>query len=180
MSKNTPFEVDNGIGFIRTFTGNVIDVFNPKPEDICIEDIAHALSNLCRFGGHSRRFYSVAEHSIRCADEIENRRNRMAALMHDASEAYLVDLPSPIKAAIPEYKKYEDQLMQVIAQKFGFKYPLCLEVKAIDRALLMKEWNELIMPNGATFTLDPFEARTEFLATFDRISIEIAKEINNQ
>lgn len=175
MSKKTNHESDAGPGMLRTFTGNVINVFDPKPEDICIEDIAHALSNICRFNGHSKKFYSVAEHSIRCADEIESRNNRLAALMHDASEAYLCDIPAPIKRSLPQYHEWENKMMEVIAAKFGFQYPLCIEVKAIDTAMLLREWDELIVPESRTATLDPFEARAEFLAAFDRINIEIEK-----
>lgn len=168
-------ESDAGPGMLRTFTGMVINVFDPKPEDICIEDIAHALSNICRFNGHSAKFYSVAEHCIRCADAIENPRNRMAALMHDAAEAYIGDVPTPIKRMLSDVYKYEYRLMEVIAEKFGFKYPLCLEVEAIDRAMLHKEWKELMLPNSHTAILDPLEARAEFLAAFDRINLENSK-----
>jgi len=91
---------------IRTYTGRFVNVFQPTPEMICIEDIAHSLSNQCRFGGHLAQFYSVAQHSINCAGLVSSAHTK-AALLHDSSEAYLMDIPSPIKAKMPEYKKIE-------------------------------------------------------------------------
>ena len=109
-------------GCIRTFTGLYIDVFEPKPEMICIEDIAHGLSMQCRFGGQLPKFYSVAQHSIHCS-EIVSDHLKLEALLHDASEAYLLDIPSPIKNRMPEYKAVEDRLMKAIAAKLGTKIP---------------------------------------------------------
>lgn len=155
-------------GEIRTFTGIMFNVFNPKPEDVCIEDIAHALSNLCRFNGHTVKFYSVAEHSLKCA-ELVPKQHRLAALLHDASEAYLVDLPSPIKIAIPDYINIEDKLMRVIARKFGFEYPLRPEVKSADKTWLSLEWDNLMIDDYWA-TLAPADAKALFLETFDKLT----------
>src|SRR5690606_26745918 len=100
---------------IRTFTGQYINVFDPKPDLIRIEDIAHALSQMPRFGGHLPVFYSVAQHSLACAHKVSSR-NALAALLHDASEAYLMDIPKPIKNNLHNYKETEHALMEVIAQ----------------------------------------------------------------
>lgn len=155
-------------GMVRTFTGNMVNVFNPHPATICIEDIAHALSNICRFGGHTRSFYSVAEHSLRVARIVEHK-HALAGLLHDASEAYLVDLPTPVKMAMPKYYEAEYRLMEVIALKFGFTYPLKKAVAKADRLLLETEWMEL-MADGAGYTpLSPLEARARFLEYFDCI-----------
>lgn len=108
---------------IRTFTGIYVNVFEPTEEMICIEDIAHALSNQCRFGGHLPVFYSVAQHSIIMSDKM-HESHKLAALLHDASEAYLLDIPRPIKKGLSNYKEIEDKLMTAIAAKFGFEYPL--------------------------------------------------------
>jgi hypothetical protein len=129
---------------IRTISGKYVNVFEPKVEMICIEDIAHALSNQCRFAGHTPYFYSVAQHSNLCF-ELASPEHKLAALLHDASEAYLCDIPRPIKLRLPEYKLIEDKLMKLIAEKFGFQYPLHPEVKEIDDRLLKMEWDNLII-----------------------------------
>lgn len=124
---------------IRTFKGHYLNVFDPKPESIDIEDIAHALSHVCRFAGHTRIFYSVAQHSIEVM-KMCSRENRLAGLLHDASEAYMCDLPRPIKRNLPEYKNIEENLMGVIAQKFGLEYPFHPEIKKADEYQLHIEY----------------------------------------
>lgn len=164
---------------IRTFTGKYVDVFNPKAENICIEDIAHSLSMQPRFGGHLPNFYSVAEHSVNCAEMSINMGNdnvraqsiSLGALLHDASEAYLIDVPSPIKANLSEYKAIEDKLMQVIAQKFGFQYPLYRSVKFIDESMLNMEWNNMMITQKTVFKCwQPREAEMHFLSMYRRLS----------
>ncbi len=122
----------------KTYTGKYINVFKPRAEDICIEDIAHGLSIACRFGNQLPEFFSVAQHS-----EIMSRRvwssHAKAALLHDASEAYMHDMPSPIKKGLPDYKKVETGLMIAIARKFGFEYPLHIDVKTADREMFLME-----------------------------------------
>ena len=110
-------------GVIETFTGALFDPFNPDSELIRIEDIAHALSNLCRFAGHSTQFYSVAQHSINCY-KLVPREHALSALLHDATEAYMVDMPTPIKNRLPKYMEKEDALMEVIYKKFNLEYPM--------------------------------------------------------
>jgi 5'-nucleotidase len=134
-------------GIIRTYTGKMIDVFNPDPELIVIDDIAHALSNQCRFGGHTMQFYSVAEHCIHCS-KMAPFPYTFEALMHDASEAYLVDVPRPVKIALPEYYKAEYRLMEVIAEKFGFAYPLSPEVQNIDDVTMQLEWENIVVAHN--------------------------------
>lgn len=155
-------------GEIRTFTGVVMNVFEPQPEDVCIEDIAHALSNQCRFSGHTSRFYSVAEHSIRCAEMID-KEHALSALLHDASEAYMVDIPSPLKIAMPEYIEHEAVVMRVIAEKFGFEWPLNHMVKRTDKAMLEMEWKNLMLSDNWV-TMPPEYARSRFLELFDKIT----------
>jgi len=130
---------------IRTVSGKYVNVFEPTPDMICIEDIAHALSNQCRFGGHLPRFYSVAEHSLNCSYLIDDPELKLEALMHDASEAYLLDIPSPIKKNLTNYKQIEDGLMKVIFEKFGLSYPLHEKVKEVDAIVLQTEWNCLML-----------------------------------
>ncbi len=157
-------------GVIRTFTGKYINVFDPQPHDICLEDIAHALSNLCRFGGHTRQFYSVAEHSIRTAKFVEPPY-RLAALLHDASEAYLLDIPTPVKIMFPEYHKAEYRMMEVIAEKFGFEYPLSDEVRMADKLMLQLEWLEFMTGSQDYDPRTSAEVRIDFISAFDSICI---------
>ena len=130
---------------IRTYSGKYVNVFDPKPEMFCIEDIAHALSHQCRFGGHLPGFYSVADHSLNCFFLITEKKHALAALMHDASEAYLLDIPRPIKQQLANYKEIEHNLMTVLAEVFGFEYPLHPDVKAVDERMLQYEWDCLML-----------------------------------
>jgi hypothetical protein len=155
-------------GVIRTYSGFTINVFEPEPHFFAIEDIAHALSNLCRFGGHTAKFYSVAEHSIRCADLVTGRKRKLAALLHDASEAYLVDLPSPVKYFIPKYREYEENLMLAIAEKLGFEYPLPTAVVNADKAMLEMEWHNLMEDNN-WIAMPPEYARDTFLHYYNSL-----------
>lgn len=129
---------------IRTFTGKYINPVEPDPALICIEDIAHALSMQPRFGGHLPIFYSVAEHSIAVARLVKPAL-RLTALLHDASEAYLIDVPRPVKEQLTNYKEIEDRLMRVIAEKFGIEWPLPSEVKMADELCLQQEWEDIML-----------------------------------
>lgn len=155
---------------IRTFSGQYVNVFEPDPATILIEDIAHALSHQCRFGGHLSTFYTVAQH---CCNTIPwvSPESSLAALMHDASEAYLMDIPSPIKRRLANYHEIEDRLMRVIANKFGFQWPLAEEVKLADKALLELEWQILVLgKNIQGFQIYPSSyAKTKFLMEFENI-----------
>lgn len=151
---------------IRTVSGRYVNVFDADPDTIVIEDIAHALAHLPRFGGHLPDFFSVAQHSVMCM--IEAPANlKLEALMHDASEAYLLDLPRPIKREIPHYRIIEDKLMLIIADKFGFRYPLDPVVKEIDQFQLEKEWHNLMLARtGKIVCLSPTMAKQSFLRHF--------------
>jgi hypothetical protein len=153
---------------IRTFTGIYMNVFEPTLEMICIEDVAHALSNQCRFGGHLPEYYSVAQHSILCCQTIE-QEYKVDALLHDASEAYLLDIPRPIKQGLSNYKEIEDRLMFLIAEKFGFTYPLKSRVKAIDEGMLQIEWEQLMLQKASIPHFkcwSPGYSKERFLETF--------------
>jgi len=129
---------------IRTASGLYLNILNPKPEQISLTDIAHALSNLCRFAGHTPTFYSVAQHSYLAASLVAHE-HKLATLFHDATEAYLVDIPRPLKKHLPEYKPIEENLMKVIASKFGFQFPFHPEVKKADETMLKLEWDNLMV-----------------------------------
>lgn len=156
---------------IRTFTGKSVNVFNPKPEMFDIIDIAHSLSRQCRFGGHLPRFFSVAQHSIICA-ELAPIKNKFTALMHDATEFALMDIPSPIKKRMPDYEEIENNLMKALSGKFGFQYPLPEKVKEIDMFMLKREWNSLMLGNEPFnyVLLSQSQAKIKFLQTFKELS----------
>jgi hypothetical protein len=129
---------------IRTFHGHYINPCEPDPKMISIGDIAHALSMQPRFGGHLPMFYSVAQHCVLTSEYVTNE-HKLAALLHDASEAYLIDVPRPVKRQLPNYKEVEDKLMTVIAAKFGFQWPLHEDVKKADEIMLRDEWEALML-----------------------------------
>jgi len=126
---------------IKTYSGHYIDVFDPKEEHINIIDIAHALSHTPRWQGHTQNFYSVAQHSIWCAHRAEDN-HCLEALLHDATEAYIGDMPSPIKKYLPDYQKLEKVLDTKIREVFGLPAEMSEEVKQIDRDALNFEWNK--------------------------------------
>lgn len=146
---------------IRTLTGKSFDLKILDPDSICIEDIAHSLSHTARFAGHLPEFYSVAQHSVIMAEMVEPEF-KLEALLHDASEAYLGDMPSPFKKMMPEYKMIENRLMEVIAKKYGFNFPLSGHVKFWDKQLLQMEWDSFVEEVYPT----PIEAWTSGHAKF--------------
>lgn len=155
---------------IRTYTGKWFNVFEPNIDDICIEDIAHALSNQSRFGGHTSTFYSVAQHSVRCC-LIAEPEHQLAALLHDASEAYLLDIPRPIKKRLVEYHAIEDNLMRMIADKYGFQWPLHEYIKRIDETALQMEWDTLMVKTDNLFEVrTPEQAKSDFLKSFQLLN----------
>jgi hypothetical protein len=155
---------------IRTYKGHYFDVFDPNPDHIDIEDIAHSLSLLCRFAGHIKSFYSVCEHSIWVSNKV-SKKHALAALLHDASEAYLIDLPKPIKDEIPQYLEVEDKLMSVIGKKFGFEYPFNDEVKFYDREALFFEWENKVIYDNFT-SMDSETAKKHFLEIYYKLKLD--------
>ena len=127
-------------GVIRTRSGAYVNVFDPDPASLLISDIAHGLSHVCRFGGHTPRFYSVAQHSILVARRLPPEL-RLEGLLHDASEAYLGDMPTPIKDGMPEYRIAEDRMQRALAEKFGVGYPFHALVHEADAAQLRAEFS---------------------------------------
>lgn len=165
---------------IRTFTGIDIDPLNPQPDQINITDIAHALSYIPRFGGHSHRFYSVAEHSLHVYQQIKhdfpaNLQLQLEALMHDASEAYLLDIPTPLKKRLKQYQRAEENMMKVIAEKYGFQYPPDKVVTQVDNYCLRLEWHNYMTPySGAIMHPEPFKAIAHrFLAVFELLTNQL-------
>lgn len=137
--------------YINTFSNINFYPFDPHEEDIKIEDIAHALSLVCRFNGHCSNFYSVAQHCINCANEAKllsySPKLQLACLLHDASEAYIADITSPVKKNLPEYIKLEAILQKAIDSKYHLS-DLTTEdftlIKKIDVLMLDYECSVLL------------------------------------
>jgi 5'-deoxynucleotidase YfbR-like HD superfamily hydrolase len=137
--------------FIETYTGLTFKPLAPIFSDIKIQDIAHALANQCRFSGHVRFRYSVAEHSVRVSELLEAwgffRPVQLWGLLHDASEAFLVDLPSPLKFHSTIGKPYlraEKRLMRAVCARFGLPAKEPDAVRRADRVLLATEVRDLM------------------------------------
>lgn len=135
--------------FIQTHTGRKVHFLDPTEDEIDIEDIAHTLSLLCRYGGHCKEFYSVAQHSVLCSREVDPYL-QLEALLHDASEAYLVDMPRPIKRTLKEYTDIENRIQRVICKKFDINYPFHDDIHYIDNKMLATEAKTL-MKTGEVF-----------------------------
>jgi len=132
---------------ILTKSGIYFDLVNPNPDDVCIEDIAAALGKLCRFTGHTKHFYSVAQHCLLVSHNAPQHL-KLHALLHDASEAYLGDVSSPLKQLIPMYKVLEENVQAAVNSRF--KLPtLSLEDAELIRELdlrALKTEKGLYMP----------------------------------
>ena len=140
------------MSYITTVTGKHFYPLNPIPQNIDIEDIAHALSLICRANGHFKHFYSVAQHSIACAVEAIERGFSseviLACLLHDASEAYLCDVTRPVKKQLPQYLRAEEKLQGVIWKCFIGRELTDTELNQIfeiDDHILSQEFH-LLMP----------------------------------
>lgn len=163
---------------ILTASGHYFDFRAPEASRFGILDIAHALSNLCRFTGHTARFYSVAEHCVH-ASRIVPPADAFAALMHDAAEAFLGDVSRPLKSLLPDYMALERHVEAVVLARFGLPPTLPHSVKLADRAMLLAEqrqalrnadrWPDFDGTAPANVTLhfwQPDDARHHFLARF--------------
>lgn len=128
---------------ILLHSGAYFDLLAPEESGFTIDDIAHGLSNTCRFAGQSNRFYSVAEHSVHVSRFVKPE-NAYAALMHDASEAFIHDISKPLKSLLPEYQAIEQRIEAVIAWRFDVPAPLPDEVSEIDIRMLITEQKHLI------------------------------------
>lgn len=172
------------LGWIQTFTGKQFYPLAPIESDIDIEDIAHALSMQCRFTGHCREFYSVAEHSVEVSKTVP-REFALWGLLHDASEAYLTDLSKPLKMYSDlgaRYVEIESRLQMAICKRFGLQLQEPEEVKVADRRMLMTEkkclmgtsparWDDNEKPYSFdVLMLQPWQAESYFLDRFEELT----------
>ena len=170
---------------IETASGREFNFLEPTQDSISIEDIAHALSNICRYTGHVRDFYSVAQHSVlvaRIVEEMGRPELALRALLHDAAEAYIGDVSSPLKKLLPEYRRIEAIVSAAIDRKFGFDGPEPPEVRRADYIALLTEKRDL-MPNTGIWPeyrdiaprerpaspMEPFRAETLFLNKYHEL-----------
>ena len=131
--------------WISTFSKRRFWLQDPRPEDVYVEDIAHALANICRYGGHVKKFYSVAEHCVLGSRLIEPDV-ALFFLFHDAAEAYLGDIISPLKNILRDiYEPMEKRVMEVVAVRFGFSMDMdqVEVVKKMDQIMLLTEARDL-------------------------------------
>jgi len=172
--------VDRNGGWMVTVSGRQFWPLDPRAEEVEIEDIAHALSNICRFGGHVTRFYSVAQHCILVAACVP-KEDQQWGLLHDAAEAYMGDMVRPIKRFMPNFKEAEDRLLRVIGERFGLTWPMPESVHVADDLVLGSEARDL-MPGLCEYErretapkslkvdpLHPDMARDLYLDTFRRL-----------
>lgn len=131
------------VSTMQTFTGKLIDLANFGEEDVRLADIAHALSVINRFTGHSKVPYSVAQHSV-MVSRLTKPENALWGLLHDASEAYLGDVATPLKSLLPGYRELEEHVQRTIARVFGLAWPMPPDVKQADLRALMAEKRDLI------------------------------------
>ena len=169
--------------WMQTYTGRQFWPMDPRPDEIDILDIAHSLSMMCRYAGHVTDFYSVAEHCCHIHDAAPPE-HRAWALLHDASEAYLVDVIRPVKPFLTGYKAAETRVQNAVADRFGLPLQEPPEVKELDMRILHDEmaqamgkppapWNLAGEPLGVTLQFwAPFWAKGEFLRRFNALGIE--------
>jgi len=170
---------------IATISGRVVDLAAPTPDMIDIEDIAHALSLLCRYNGHVEYHYSVAQHSCLVHDWIAERRfgpeTCFVGLMHDATEAYVGDMATPLKAMMGAYCIIEARIAKAIAGKVGLRYPKGATVSIADRVAYAWErrdvahvpgiWDvpaDIVLPAQKIIPWPAAQAKAEFLERFGR------------
>jgi len=139
-------EFDPKEDWIQTYSGKRFTPLKPNPEAIVIQDIAHSLSMQCRFNGHCREFYSVAQHSV-LVSYICDSQDALWGLLHDASETFLADFPTPLKHSgkFDNYSEYERQMQMAICQRFALPFEEPTSVKKADKVLLSTEARDLMV-----------------------------------
>ena len=143
---------------LKTYTGRIFDFNNITKDSIYIPDVLHALPSLNRFLGHSSRPYSVGEHTLRghlmCAELGFTPKQALYWFIHDFTEAYVGDCPTPLKKLLPNFKDYEAQVEQAVLEHLGIEIPTEEEyalVKRIDATMLVLEMRDLTLHDYENF-----------------------------
>ncbi len=177
----------DGTPTILTCSGHYFSFIAPETSEFDIYDIAHHLSNLCRFAGATRTFYSVAQHAV-LVSELLPLELKLAGLNHDDAEAFLVDIPRPLKQLLPDYKRIEERVEREVLRRFDLPYPMHELVHTADRLALYIEQRDLmpvhedhwaafegialeqIMAHPPIDPLPPEAARDLFLTQYARLT----------
>ncbi len=162
------------------YSGGIYYPVDPRPSEVRIADIAHSLSMQCRYGGHARHFYSVAEHSIYVSRHVPEE-HALVALMHDATEAYVSDVPRPLKGHLENFAEIEAMNWAAIATAFDLSAVLPDCVHDIDTRLCLDEMSRLLPPSPLPLCVEgsyicqyincyePRIAEAMFLKRFDEL-----------
>lgn len=172
--------------WMQTYTGRKFWPLDPRADEVDINDIAHALSMQCRYAGHCLHFYSVAEHSVLLSRWLATQGHDVDTclwgLLHDAGEAYVLDMIRPLKGSMPEFRTIEQRVMTQVCQRFGLYPEQPVVVKNADNRILVDEkrqnmapglvWGtDTLVPLGVSLHLwQPGQAEYQFLADFARLT----------
>ena len=166
--------------WMQTYCGGQFFPLDPRPEEVTIKDIAHALSLICRFNGHCKCFYSVAEHCVR-ATYLVSREDAPYALLHDAVEAFTGDVITPVKNQLlycapgdnrlTPFRKQEHEILAVILRRFGLKETLPDSVEKADLIMLATEARDIMVEGKESWVL-PEPAQSEIIVPWSPESAE--------
>jgi hypothetical protein len=178
--------------WIETYSGVKFYPLDPRPEDVKLEDIVHALSHQCRFGGHCKQFYSVAQHSLMVSRILKAMGAgplvQLYGLIHDFAEAYVIDVPRPLKQLIPQLKEIEEKVFTVILEAFDISKPnewQQEQVNEVDNIVLDWEasaldknkngWANRPVFNAELRDVNPEEVKQELMEEFNRLLKKVRK-----
>lgn len=168
---------------VTTASGLELDLLNPSPADIRIEDIAHQLAQQPRFAGATKIFWSVAQHSMFVAQSCPEN-DRLWGLLHDAAEAYLSDIVSPVKKYMHDYIVTEGVVMRAICSRFGLSWPAPTIIKRIDSEICELEKSALLKSKTLDrrtrkgfYELHWKEVAEKFLEMFEEYKVESAEAV---